>query len=159
MVSVFERRRKRNDVPNRFRRSFSQDRRQSVRTQNRRFPHGTLERMLMRRPAFPFPILPFWTAHTMLPSTRNGSGTLRSDIYYTTVFRVVKLVWTNFFQKSFPSPCFHLKFAPLTRRIPSRPSVPPASGECKRRFCDYSTWFTMFYTHFSQKIDTVSHSR
>ena len=28
-----------------------------------------------------FHILPFWTAHTMLPSTRNGSGTLRSDNY------------------------------------------------------------------------------
>ena len=157
MVSVIDRRRKRNDVPNLFRRPFSQDRRQAVRTQNRRFPHGTLERMLMRRSAFPFPILPFWTAHTMLPSTRNGSGTLRSDIYYTTVFRVVKLVSTKFSKKSFHVPSFHLKTAPLPRRIPSPPSTVPAGGECEHPFCDFTTQFTVFHAHFSQKIDTISH--
>ena len=55
----------------------------------------------------------------MLPSTRNGSGTLRSDIYYTTVFRIVKLVSTKFFEKSFPGFIFELKTPPLLRRIPS----------------------------------------
>ena len=157
MVSVVERRRKRNDVPNRFRRPFIQDRRQAVRTQNRRSPQKHSNICLMRRPAFPFPILPFWTAHTMLPSTRNGSGTLRSDIYYTTVFCVVKLVSTKFSKKSFPAPHFKLKTAPLPRQIQSPPSVPPASGECKHRVCDFSTRFTIFHANISQKIDTVSH--
>lgn len=48
----------------------------------------------------------------MLPSTRNGSGTLRSDIYYSTVFLFIKLVSTKFFKKSSLFPAFRLKTSP-----------------------------------------------
>lgn len=91
----------------------------------------------------------------MLPSTRNGSGTLRSDIYYTTVFRIVKLVSTKFFEKSFPGFIFELKTPPCPAGSHRGCHMPPLT----RQTCDSITCFQAFYTNFSQKIDTISQQR
>lgn len=91
----------------------------------------------------------------MLPSTRNGSGTLRSDIYYTTVFRVVKLVSTKFFKKKFPDPLSRSKRPPC----PAVFNLVRCARLLKRQDCDSITHFRVIHTDFSQKIDTVSQQR
>ena len=85
----------------------------------------------------------------MLPSTRNGSGTLRSDIYYSTVFWFIKLVSTKFFKKSCLQPLFRLKTSPCP--------VVSAGIAGLDRICDYLTRFFWIHIHFSQKIDRISH--
>ena len=100
-----------------------------------------------------FPFSHFGQLHTMLPSTRNGSGTLRSDIYYTTVFRVVKLVSTKFFKKKCSQTLFR------AQKVPPCPAVfnlVRCARLLKRQDCDSVTRFQAIHRDFSQKIDTVS---
>ena len=136
----------RNDVPNQFRRSFRQDRRHLFAPKTANFRRNSRTYVSHGNRLSLFPFSHFRQLHTMLPSPRNGSGTLRSRKYYSTVFRVVKLVSTKFFKKVLPPPNLSSESLPC----------PIWFHRDRRRamICESITRFPWLCANFSQKIDT-----